>query len=72
MTPDELASARWFRSKHRRVAGVREVERATLGPGALVVVEVSYADGGVPDRYLVPEVDGREPADGSGLWSAIV
>ena len=72
MTPDELAAARWFRSKHRRIAGVREVERTPLGPGALVVLEVAYDDGGAPDRYLVPEVDGREPADGSGMWAALV
>ncbi len=72
MTPDELASARWFRSKHRRIAGLREVERAPLGAGALVVLEVAYRGGGAPDRYLVPEVDGREPADGSGLWGALV
>jgi predicted trehalose synthase len=72
MTPDELASARWFRSKHRRIAGLREVERTPLGPGALVVLEVAYADDGAPDRYLVPEVDGREPSDGSGLWATLV
>jgi maltokinase len=72
MTPDELATARWFRSKHRRIVDLREVERAPLGPGALVVVEVAYADGGAPDRYLVPEVDGREPSDGSGLWRALL
>ena len=72
MTPDELAAARWFRSKHRRIAGVREVEREPLGPGALAVLEVAYADGGAVDDYLVPEVDGREPADGSGMWAALV
>ncbi len=72
MTPDELAAARWFRAKHRQIAGLREVEREPLGPGKLVVLEVTYADGGAPDRYLVPEVDGHEPADGSGMWTAIV
>ncbi|HET9416368.1 MAG TPA: phosphotransferase [Candidatus Limnocylindria bacterium] len=72
MTPDELAAARWFRAKHRRIAGLREVEREPLGPGRLVVIEVTYADDGGADRYLVPEVDGGEPADGSGMWSAIV
>ena len=72
MTPEELASARWFRAKHRRIAGLRELEREPLGPGSLVVLEVSYADGGDPDRYLVPEVDGREPANGSGMWAALV
>ncbi|HEX7173155.1 MAG TPA: phosphotransferase [Candidatus Limnocylindria bacterium] len=72
MTPEELASARWFRAKHRRITRLREVEREPLGPGALVVLEVAYADGGSTDDYLVPEVDGREPADGSGLWAALV
>jgi trehalose synthase-fused probable maltokinase len=72
MTPDELASARWFRAKHRRIAGLTEVERQPLGPGSLVVLEVAYADGGAPDRYLAPEVDGQEPPDGSGIWAAIV
>jgi maltokinase len=72
VTPDELAAARWFRSKHRIIAGLSEVAREALGPGALVVLEVAYAEGAHPDRYLVPEVDGREPADGSGMWTALV
>jgi maltokinase len=72
MTPEELAAARWFRAKHRRIAAIREVERASIGPGALVVVEVAYAGAGSPDRYLLAEVDGREPSDGEGLWSALV
>src|SRR5262245_42211761 len=67
----DLASARWFRSKQRPIASVAEVDRTALGPGALTVVEVAFADGGGPERYLVPEVDGREPADGEGLWSAL-
>jgi maltokinase len=71
MTPEELAAARWFRAKHRPIAGLREVERASIGPGALVVVEVAYADAGSPDRYLLAEVDGREPSDGEGLWAAV-
>ncbi|MDQ2673535.1 MAG: phosphotransferase [Chloroflexota bacterium] len=71
MTPDELASARWFRAKHRPIAGLREVEREPVGPGKLVVVEVAYADGGASDRYFTPEVDGHEPADGAGMWTAI-
>ena len=72
MTPDELASARWFRAKHRRIATIREVDRADVGPGALVIVEVRYADGDDPDLYLLPEIDGREPADGDGFWTALV
>ena len=72
MTPDELASARWFRAKHRRIAEVREIDRVPLtGAGALTVLEVEYRDGGSLDRYLVPQVDGREPADGEGIWVAL-
>jgi maltokinase len=71
MNPDELASRRWFRSKQRRIADVTEVDRAPVGPGALVVLEVRFADGGPGERYLVPMVDGREPADGEGLWGTL-
>src|SRR5690606_11610230 len=54
------------------IAAVLEIDRAPLGEGAaLVVLEVTYADGGAADRYLVPMVDGREPADGDGAWVAI-
>jgi maltokinase len=71
MTPADLATRRWFRSKQRRIADVREVDRSPIGPGALIVVEVSFEDAGRPERYLVPMVDDREPADGEGLWSAL-
>lgn len=70
--PSWLAAQRWFRAKHRAIAAVAEIDRVPLGPGALTVLEVSYADDGAPDRYLVPMVGGREPADGEGMWSAIV
>jgi trehalose synthase-fused probable maltokinase len=72
VTPEWLAAQRWFRAKHRSISGIREVERAPTGPGTLVVIEVAYADGGSPDCYLVPLVGGREPADGDGLWAALV
>jgi trehalose synthase-fused probable maltokinase len=71
MIPVELASARWFRSKQRQIADIREVDRAPVGPGALVVLDVSFSDRGGSERYLVPMVDGREPRDGDGLWSAL-
>jgi trehalose synthase-fused probable maltokinase len=72
MTPEELASARWFRAKHRQIAGVREIDRVSLtAAGSLSVLEVEYRDGGSLDRYLVPQVDGREPADGEGIWVAL-
>jgi trehalose synthase-fused probable maltokinase len=67
-----LASQRWFRSKQRPIATVTRHDRAPLGPASLVVLEVGYADGGTPDHYLVPEVDGREPLDGEGAWSGLV
>jgi maltokinase len=72
MTPDELRSQRWFRAKGRPIASVVEVDRAPLGQGsALSVLEVVYADGGGPDRYLVPRVGTREPEDGDGTWAAL-
>ena len=71
MDPADLASRRWFRSKQRPIADVTMVDRASIGPGALVVLEVSFADGGGPERYLAPMVDGHEPADNEGLWSAL-
>jgi len=66
-----LLAQRWFRSKQRPIAAVTEHDRAPLGDAALVVLEVAYADGGAPDHYLVPTVDGREPRDGEGAWAAI-
>ncbi len=73
MTPDELAVQRWFRSKQRPIAAVTEMDRAPLaGDTALTVLEVAYRDGGPPDRYLVPLAGDREPADGDGVWRAIV
>ncbi|HSJ00711.1 MAG TPA: phosphotransferase [Patescibacteria group bacterium] len=74
LSPGWLRSQRWFRSKQRPIAAVTEVDRAPL-PGAdaeLAVLRVAYADGGQPDRYLVPLAGDREPADGVGAWRAIV
>ena len=72
LTPPGLLAQRWFRSKQRPIASVTEHDRAPLGDAALVILEVAYADGGGPDHYLVPDVDGREPRDGEGAWTAIV
>ena len=73
LTSDWLSAQRWFRSKQRRIDSLAEVDRAPLSDHvALTVVEVSYAGGGARDRYLVPMVDGREPADGDGAWRALV
>ena len=71
MIAADLASRRWFRSKQRPIAAITEVDRAPIGPGAPVVLEVGFADGGPTERYLAPTIDGREPADGEGLWSAL-
>jgi trehalose synthase-fused probable maltokinase len=73
---DELATRlptqRWFRAKGRPVAGVRAVDRAPLGTDTeLRILEVSYGDGGAPDRYLVVAIDDREPVDGEGAWRAL-
>jgi trehalose synthase-fused probable maltokinase len=70
MIAAELASRRWFRSKQRSISDIRVVDQASIGPGALVVLEVAFADGG-SERYLAPAVDGREPMDGEGLWSSL-
>ena len=73
MIPADLASRRWFRSKHRPIAAVAEHDRVPITPtAALVVLEITYADGGSPDHYLLPTVDDREPRDGEGAWSGIV
>src|SRR5687767_4483668 len=72
MTPDELAAQRWFRSKQRPISSVTEADRAHLGDAALVVLEVTYADDGAPEHYLVPQVGDREPLDGEGAWSSLV
>jgi maltokinase len=71
MTPADLASQRWFRSKQRSIVAVTEVDRSPIGPGALVVLEATFDDEVGSERYLVPLVDGREPADGEGLWTAL-
>jgi maltokinase len=68
-----LAAQRWFRSKGRPVAAVTVAERASIGAGAeLRLLDVAYADGGEPDRYLAVAVDEREPEDNEGAWAALV
>ncbi len=70
--PSWLAAQRWFRAKQRPIAAITELDRASLGRADLRVLEVAYVDGSQPDHYLVPTVDGREPEDGEGAWTAIV
>jgi len=71
MIPADLASRRWFRSKQRTIAEISVVDQTPIGPGMLVVLEVGFADGGPPERYLAPVIDGRDPIDGEGLWAAL-
>jgi predicted trehalose synthase len=70
--PSWLAAQRWFRAKQRPIATVTQVDRASVERADLRVLEVAYADGGSTDRYLVPTVEGGEPRDGDGAWTAIV
>ena len=73
LDPAWLVTQRWFRSKGRPVAAVREADRAPLdGSAELRILEVEYRDRGGVDRYLALTVDGREPADGEGAWAALV
>jgi len=72
LAADWLAAQRWFRAKQRPIATVSQLDSARLGPAELNVLEVTYADGGDADRYLVPTVGGREPQDGEGVWTAVV
>jgi len=74
LSPEWIASQRWFRSKQRPIAAVAEIDRAPIpaAGAALAVLQVTYADGGQPDRYLLPMAGEREPADGEGAWRAIV
>ncbi len=71
LTAAWLVGQRWFRAKQRPIATVTQRDRASLGPAELSILEVAYADGGSSDDYLVPTVDGREPHDGEGAWTAI-
>jgi maltose alpha-D-glucosyltransferase/alpha-amylase len=72
LDPAWLGARRWFRAKQRRIATVTQIDRAPVEGADLRVLEVAYADGGSTDRYLVPTMEGREPQDGEGAWTAIV
>jgi maltokinase len=72
LEPAWLASQRWFRSKQRPIARIDEIDRAPLTErAALIVIGVSYGDGAPDERYVVPLVDDREPADDDGAWRAL-
>lgn len=74
---DELAASRWFAGKGRSLTGVAFVDALDLpeaAGGALVLADVSYADGGA-ERYLLPSrlsKDGLvEAPAGDPLWPAL-
>lgn len=71
MTPEQLATARWFRSKHRVPESITEMDRALLETTELVIVKVRFADDGPSERYFLPSIAGREPIDGEGAWSSL-
>ncbi len=50
----------------------RSTARYSAPARQLTVLELTYADGGEPHRYLAPTVEGREPRDGEGAWASIV
>ncbi len=70
---EQLSSRRWFRSKARQIADMKLEDSAALvaEPGgcdaALLIVRVSFADGGTDELYLLPMLS--EP-DASGTPSA--
>jgi len=75
---DEVSAARWFAGKGRRVAAARLVDALEV-PGSeggwLVVVDLTYADGGA-ERYLLPVRVGSggkldEALPGDPLWPAL-
>ena len=70
--PSWLVAQRWFRAKQRPIASVTQVDLGSFERADLRVLEVAYADGGASDLYMVPTVEGREPQDGDGAWTAIV
>ena len=73
LAPAWIARQRWFRAKARSIAAVVAIDDLPLGDATrLVVAEVTYADGGPPDRYLLPLAGDEEPRDGDGAWRALV
>ncbi|HKO34561.1 MAG TPA: hypothetical protein VJY85_12520 [Candidatus Limnocylindria bacterium] len=71
-----LGGQRWFRSKSRplREVGVRDFFELDEATGFLVIA--ASFDDDREERYLVPAVSmaesPREPADGDGLWRAVI
>lgn len=73
LDPAWIARQRWFRAKQRAVTAVSEADRAPVGESAdLRLLDITYADGDVGDRYLAVTVGDREPRDGEGVWTALL
>ncbi len=76
---DRVTGRRWFRSKGRPITGLALEEAAPLvaDPGthdaALLIIRVSFADGGDDERYLLPmvaEPDATPVGDGVAVRDA--
>jgi predicted trehalose synthase len=52
--PAWLQRQRWFGGKRARIASVRVVDEATIGELHVATIEVRYAEGRNPERYLLP------------------
>src|SRR6266446_594535 len=52
--PAWLRRQRWFGGKDAPIASVRVVDEATIGELHVATIEVRYAEGRKPERYLLP------------------
>ncbi|MSO47597.1 MAG: hypothetical protein EXQ67_05890 [Thermoleophilia bacterium] len=69
----DLSAARWYAGKARTETQRRVVDSWPLGPGALIIFAIDYADGG-SDLYLLPAIDDaglREAGPGDGVYAAL-
>ncbi len=69
----DLSAARWYAGKARTETQRRVVDSWPLGPGALIIFAIDYADGG-SDLYLLPAIEDaglREAGPGDGVYAAL-
>jgi len=76
LSPEWLASQRWYRGKTRRIVRVELLDAARLeGSGGWLLVLGATDTAGDLARYLVPAIaDGdafREPGDDEQVWAAV-
>ena len=76
LAPEQVAAARWFGGKERRVQGIALGDALVSGPdAALLLVEVVYADGPA-ERYSMPALlrgdSLREPSPGERFWGPLL